>query len=117
MMLFHGKQKFTYLDEYPFHFTRYSELPWKENKAMVSRGIATVYAKTHVRTNLNKKKLLRRSNVNLTLFNFGRSAVGITSEPRHEISYNVVCATSKATDQPAHMRSLIRAFANRLNIL
>ena len=38
-------------------------------------------------------------------------------EPRHEISNNKVCATSKASDQPAHMRSLIRAFANQLNIL
>ena len=40
-----------------------------------------------------------------------------TYEPVHEISINVVCATSKASDQPAHMRSLIRAFASRLNIL
>ena len=40
-----------------------------------------------------------------------------TFEPRHEISNNVVCATSKASDQPAHTRSLIRAFASRLNIL
>ena len=38
-------------------------------------------------------------------------------EPRHEISNNVVCATSKGSDQPAHTRSLIRAFAARLNIL
>ena len=38
-------------------------------------------------------------------------------EPRHEISNNVVCATSKGSDQPAHMRSLIRAFASCLNIL
>ena len=38
-------------------------------------------------------------------------------EPVHEISNNVVCATSKASDQPAHMRSLIRAFACRMNIL
>ena len=38
-------------------------------------------------------------------------------EPRHEISNNVVYATSKASDQPAHMRSLIRGFASRLNIL
>ena len=38
-------------------------------------------------------------------------------EPCHEISSNVVCATSKASDQPAHTRSLIRAFASRLNIL
>ena len=38
-------------------------------------------------------------------------------DPRHEISNNVVCATSKGSDQPAHTRSLIRAFAIRLNIL
>ena len=39
------------------------------------------------------------------------------NEPRHETSNNLVCAISKASDQPAHMRSLIRVFANRLNIL
>ena len=38
-------------------------------------------------------------------------------EPVHEISNNLVCATSKASDQPAHTRSLIRAFASRLSIL
>ena len=38
-------------------------------------------------------------------------------EPGHKISKNVVCATSKASDQPAHKRSLIRAFARRLSIL
>ena len=38
-------------------------------------------------------------------------------EPRHEISNNAACATSKASDQPAYTRSLIRAFASRLNIL
>ena len=38
-------------------------------------------------------------------------------EPGHEIPNNVVCATSKSSDQHAHMRSLIRAFACRLNIL
>ena len=36
-------------------------------------------------------------------------------EPVHEIFNNVVCATSKASDQPAHTHSLIRAFASRLN--
>ena len=35
----------------------------------------------------------------------------ITNEPWHEISNNVVCAISKASDQPAHTRSLVRAFA------
>ena len=38
-------------------------------------------------------------------------------EPVHEISNNVVCATSKASNQPAHTRSLIRAYASRLSIL
>ena len=38
-------------------------------------------------------------------------------EQRHEISNNVVYATSKASDQPAHTHSLIRAFASRLNML
>ena len=39
------------------------------------------------------------------------------NEPLHEISNNVVCVTSRASDEPAHTRSLIRAFASRLNIL
>ena len=38
-------------------------------------------------------------------------------EPVHEISNNVLYATSKASDQPAHTRCLIRAFASRLSIL
>ena len=38
-------------------------------------------------------------------------------EPPHKIYYNVVCAASKGSGQPAHMRSLIRAFACRLNII
>ena len=52
--------------------------------------------------------------------NLGRqayAALKCSNEPQHEISNNVVCATSKASDQPAHTRSLIRAFASRLNIL
>ena len=40
-----------------------------------------------------------------------------TVELQHEISNNVVCATSKGSDQATHMHSLIRAFASRLNIL
>ena len=40
-----------------------------------------------------------------------------TNEPRREISNNMICATSKDSDQPAHTRSLIRAFASRLNSL
>ena len=37
-------------------------------------------------------------------------------EPRHEISNNVVCVTSKASDQPAHTHNLIRAFATSLSV-
>ena len=51
---------------------------------------------------------------NLANFNFIMVTI---NEPRHEISNNVVCATSKASDQPAYMRSLIRAFACRSIIL
>ena len=38
-------------------------------------------------------------------------------ELRHEISNYVVCATSQASDQPAHTRSLISDFASGLNII
>ena len=53
------------------------------------------------------------SDQNARYVNMGR----LLDEPVHDISNNVVCATSKASDQPAHMRSLIRAFASRLSIL
>ena len=39
------------------------------------------------------------------------------NEPLHEIPNNVLCATIRASDQPAHTRNLIRAFASRLDIL
>ena len=45
------------------------------------------------------------------------SPIEHTFEPKHEISNNVICVTSKGSDQPAHTRSLIRAFARRLTIL
>ena len=38
-------------------------------------------------------------------------------EPCQDIFNNVVCATSKGSDQPAHMRRLLRAFASHLNIV
>ena len=39
------------------------------------------------------------------------------NEPGHENSNDAVYATTKGSEQPAHMRSLIRSFANSLNIL
>ena len=43
--------------------------------------------------------------------------MSIPSEQIYEISNDVVCVASKASDQPAHMRSLISAFASCINIL
>ena len=51
------------------------------------------------------------------LLHFGKGYSTCIIEPVHEISNNVVCATSKDSDQPAHTRSLIRAFASRWSIL
>ena len=45
----------------------------------------------------------------------GQGQNAYNNEPRHGISNNVVCATSKASDQPAHTRSLIRAFCESLD--
>ena len=39
------------------------------------------------------------------------------SEPRHEISNNVVSATNKGSNQTVRTRSLIRAYASRLKII
>ena len=39
------------------------------------------------------------------------------NEPQHEIPNNVVYATSRASYQPTHTQSLIRAFASLLNVL
>ena len=56
-----------------------------------------------------------RYEINILVFLKKKTCIII--EPWHVISNNVVGATSKASDQPAHMRSLIRAFASRLSIL
>ena len=40
----------------------------------------------------------------------------LKNEPQDVIPNNVICATGKASDQPAHTHSLIRAFASRLNM-
>ena len=50
-------------------------------------------------------------------FTFYTESRHISIKQRHEIPNNVVCATSKGSDQPAQMHSLIRAFASRLNSL
>ena len=56
---------------------------------------------------------------NMLFLSFGRSFdIQVNSNgPWNEISNNIVCGTSKGSDQPAHRRRLIKAFAGRLNIL
>ena len=63
-------------------------------------------------------------NINQLLVNFLKQHALIQikfnqflNEPRYEISNNVLCATSKASNQPSHTRSLISAFVSGLNIL
>ena len=69
-----------------------------------------IYILMHLNRNKSSFRLLLKLK---SVFVFMMTIV----EPQHEISNNVVCATSKGSDQPAHMRSLIRAFASRVNIL
>ena len=51
------------------------------------------------------------------ILNISENATLQYFEPLHKISNNVVCTTSKVSDQPVHTHSLIRVFAGRLNIL
>ena len=64
------------------------------------------------------KQITRYKSTNVCLDDFEFACMNIfIYEPWHEISNNVVCVTSKGSDQPVHTRSLIRAFARRLNSL
>ena len=60
---------------------------------------------------------LKVGNLSFCLFFISFLQPKIAILPQHEISNNVVYATSKGSDQPAHTHSLIRAFASRSNIL
>ena len=77
----------------------------------------------YVRLHFNHNTFLRNFDKNGAIwYNLGVpkcviTYVHITIKPVHDIYKNVVCATSKASDQPAQTRSLIRAFASRLSIL
>ena len=73
-------------------------------------------ARTYVQKHADKLGIIR-TDVRNNMMKSQEAMLARTNEPRHEISNNVVCATSKASDQPAHTRSLIRSFASRLAIL
>ena len=63
---------------------------------------------------IQSHQFLNRSHTESSYIYMG---ICLRDEPRQYISNNVVCATSKGSDQPAHTRSLIRAFVGRLNRL
>ena len=56
-------------------------------------------------------------NIVLNCYNLKYKHLNYITESQHEISNNVVCATSNGSDQPVHIHSLIRASASCLNIL
>ena len=64
----------------------------------------------------NCKHFIIISNFIQFFFHPYHASARFIDEQWHEISNNMVCATSKGSDQPAHMRSLIRTFASCLNI-
>ena len=81
----------------------------REHDSAASRGILKTMLHFYKFSTIDFNKYFTISNY------YGK--VWTTNELQHEMSNNVVCETSKASDQPAHTRSLIRAFASRLNIL
>ena len=64
-----------------------------------------------------KNYLARRVKYTNCKLNLGFIVGDLKYEPQHEISNNVVCATSNSSDQPAQTCNMIRAFASPLNIL
>ena len=71
----------------------------------------------HILSGLIWGKTVNKGYQQTTLVGKELNATKIKIEPVHEISNNLLCATSNASDQPAQTRSLIRAFASRLSIL
>ena len=93
------------------HITR-SISPVKFSYFVHNQELESVDAAKYLGVTISKSLSLKThinnitSNANKTLGFVKRN------EPVHEIANNVVCATNKTSDQPAHMRSLIRAFAS-----
>ena len=79
----------------------------------VSNFVYMQAAKTHVRLHI----CAGWSKISFIANTISIFLIHILIAPQHKIYNNVVCAARKASDQPAHTRSLIRAFASRLDIL
>ena len=82
--------------------------------------VSTIERKLHqVRyVNMMKDDIKREIEIGSGVkFKIDKGELHFIIELLREISNNLVCATSKGSDQPAHTRRLIRAFASRLSIL
>ena len=53
----------------------------------------------------------------LSIGTFSQVSAKFIDEPEHDKTYSETCAPSKDSDQPAHPRSLIRVFADRMYLL
>ena len=94
-------------------FLKNKNIIFKFRRSKVTDYAALIYA-----TELNTDKTFVNATCanKMTISNDETRHLIAFFEPVHDISNTVVCATSKTSDQPAHTRSLIRAFASRLNI-
>ena len=93
------------------HSVIYSPIEGEESLLAFSRSNAVRLFTKHIFQS-GTSVLFACINLNLNTSGYKQIILKI-HEPRHEISNNGVCATSKGSDQPAHTPSLIRAFASR----
>ena len=77
---------------------------------------ATTHRQTTDRKSTRRQKLTDKKIFTDTTTERQRQVADTTTHRQKPIITDVVCGTSKDSDQPAHMHSLIRAFASRWNI-
>ena len=76
-----------------------------------------IYVRTRYKMHSSENDQVNVMLILMFALKFNTLRMLMLNEPRHEISNNVVCATSTGSDQPALTHSLIRACASRLIIL
>ena len=104
-------------DRQTTHGRRKSQLAAEELKTKdikSSRSIFSIYIQSNI-WSLFRTVLVPNKEIEKSEYDKEMPQSQTIYEPRHEISNNVVhvCATSKGSDQPAHTRRLIRAYASR----
>ena len=68
--------------------------------------IMVMFLALHPMESISLNSLIRASSHVADFNRFQRRKYLVTYKPRHELSNNVLCATSKASDQPAHTNIL-----------